>query len=128
MILTHLILFSFFPGASTTATIPSTTPVSRPIAGGSARFFTPYEALPGRKKRRRIDELVAKEAQIKAQIVEYQETGVDEAVLNDLYAAIKELQLIILQLALESQAAANYIEMKRDEEEDEDIRYILQFL
>ena len=98
------------------------------VGGGTARFYTPYEALPGRKKRRRIDELVVKEAALKEQIVAIEDTGTDSRVLEGLYAAIKALQLALLEIALESERNSAYIARKRQEEEDEDLLYILQLI
>lgn len=108
-------------------TPPVVTEVTTGGATGTYRYFTPGAGLP-KKQKKRIDALVEREAKIKTQIVEHQESGVDVAILEKLALALRELQLTLLMLALESQAASAYIEMKRDEEEEEDIRYILQFL
>lgn len=96
--------------------------------GGNYRYFTPDPPKIGSKLKRKIDRAVVQEAKLKAALIEYETTGVDVAILNDLAIQIKEIQLRILMLALESAIAAQYIEWKRKIEEDEDIKFIMSIL
>jgi hypothetical protein len=91
-----------------------------PSGGGSYRYFTP---LPANKKK--IDRAIKREAKINAQIVEYQEKGVDVEILQDLMEKLYEIQKTLLRLALESREAHDYIAQKREEE---DIAVILMIL
>ena len=96
--------------------------------GGSYRHFTPSPPRVGSKLKRKIDRAVVQEAKIKEALLEYQTSGADIALLNDLAIQLKEIQLRILMLALESAVAAQYIEWKRMVEEDEDVRFIMSIL
>ena len=95
--------------------------------GGRYKYWTPLPPPLRGKKKRQIDRVIEQEARIQKAIVEYQTSGVDISVLNELGRKLRELQLIILRLGLESELAAQYIEWKRKEEE-EDIRFILSQL
>lgn len=91
--------------------------------GKTYRYFTPG-SLSGRKKRR-IDEVIEKETRLVKQFAEYQERGADADLINDLLLRLREVQLLILRLALESEAAERYIAQKREDEEIDDIKFIL---
>jgi hypothetical protein len=96
--------------------------------GGNYRYFTPAPPKVGSRLKRKIDRAVVQEAKLKAALLEYETTGVDIAILNDIAIQIKEIQLTILRLALESALAAQYIEWKRKMEEDEDVKFIMSIL
>ena len=96
--------------------------------GGGYRHYTPSPPHVRSKLKRQIDRAVVQEAKLKAALLEYETSGVDISILNDLALQIKEIQLRILRLALESAVAAQYIEWKRKAEEDEDIKFILSIL
>lgn len=104
------------------------TPVVTGISGGGRyRYFTPTPPpLHGRMKKR-IDEVIEKEARIKEAIADYQDSGTDILIIEDLLRQLKELQLTILRLALESALVTQYIDWKR-KQEDEDIAFILSIL
>lgn len=110
-------------GAAVQVAVPTDPSPRMPPIGSGARHFTPG-ALSGRKKRR-IDEVISKETRLVKQFATYQENGADADLINGLLLAIREVQLLILRLALESEAAERYIALKRDEEEIEDIKFIL---
>jgi len=95
--------------------------------GGRYRYFTPERPPLKGKLKRKIDRAVVQEAKLKAALIEYETSGVDIDILNDIAIKIKEIQLTILRLALESALAAQYIEWKR-KQEDEDISFIVSIL
>jgi hypothetical protein len=98
------------------------------VGGGSYRYFTPIAPKVGARLKRKIDRAVVQEAKVKEALLEYQTKGVDIEILNELAMQLKEIQLRILRLALESEIAAQYIEWKRKMEEDEDVKFILSIL
>lgn len=100
------------------------TPIS---GGGRYRYFSPLPPpLYGRLKRR-VDDVIEKEARLKEAIAKYGDSGADAVVLDDLLRQLRELQLMILRMALESALVSQYIEWKR-KQEDEDIAFILTLL
>lgn len=111
------------------AVIPPVVTTKAPFVGGGGkstyRYFTPDL---GGKKRKRIDAVLLQEARVIKQIEAYQDRGVDLLVLDALIERLKELQITLLRLALESAAAQTYIGLKRMEEEEEDIKFILSQL
>ena len=107
--------------------VPTPTPI--PSLGGSTRYsparhFAPLTPV----KKKEIDRAITKEAKISAQIIEYQDKGMDTQVLQDLLKQLYELQKYILLLALESERAEAYIAKKREEQEEEDIAIILMIM
>ena len=110
---------------------PVVTPVvTQPsISGGGAyRYFTP-DLTP--RKRKAIDKVIRQEARLRDQIAKYEDSGADIQVLSDLLERLREIQITLLRLALESAAAQTYVGIKRMLEEDqevEDISYILSQL
>ena len=117
---------NFFGGEFFNAAVEAPAPAA---GGGGARYryFTPIPPpLKGRAKRQ-VDRLVEQEARIKQALVKYETSGADIAVLDELARKLREIQLTILRLALESALVAQYIEWKR-QQEDEDIAFIMTLL
>jgi hypothetical protein len=121
---------SFFSSAFFSGEFFSQAVVTVPSGGGGTPYFTPARyftpSLPKRQKKA-IDRAIDKELQLRVQIEKYQDTGADVAILDSLLERLKEIQILILRLALESEQAYTYIQMKR-QEEDEDISFIMTLL
>lgn len=97
-----------------------------PFVGGGhftpARYYTP---LPPEKER--IDKALEEELRVRVAIHKELDSGTDTRILDDLQKRLTEIQKLILMLALESQIAYDYIQLKR-QEEDEEISVILSLI
>ena len=119
---------AFFDGEFFSAPTGVAAPSTGISGGGRYRYFTPAPPPLRGKKKKQIDRIIEEEHRLKQALVEYETSGADVAVLEDISKRIREIQLMILRLALESELVAQYIEWKRRLEEDEDVRFILSQL
>lgn len=94
-----------------------------PSGGGHwtpVRYFTP---LPGRRERKRIDQAIEEEKRLRLAI----EAVTDVDTIGILMDELEQIQKLILMMALESSVAYEYIQMRR-QEEDEEISLLMSLM